>query len=111
MTDAAGFNIYSLSPDMVDKVVRSYFDPSGLEYGVIRVPLAGVDFSTHTYTYDDSPNDFNLTNFSLSMEDIKWKIPFVQAAIKASKKTLKMFGSAWTAPPWFDFILKFKSFK
>ncbi len=77
------------------------------------------------YTYDDYPNDFDLNNFTLSNEDIKWKIPFVQngiifyvfiqrnikyfliekkifnkIAMRISKKTLKMFASAWTAPPW-----------
>lgn len=101
ITDAAGTNIYSLSADLIDKFVKSYFDAAtGIEYGVIRVPLAGVDFSSRKYTYDEVSGDFNLTKFSLSDEDFKWKIPFIQAAIKASQKNLKMFGSAWTAPPW-----------
>jgi glucosylceramidase len=41
-----------------------------------------------------------LTNFTLTNEDVKWKIPFVQKAIEISRKPLKMFASAWTAPPW-----------
>lgn len=100
MTDAAGFNIWSLSNALVAAMVRSYFDPIGIEYGVVRVPLAGVDFSTHTYTYADTPGDFNLTQFALTDEDIKWKIPFIRMAMQVTKKKLKMFGSAWTAPPW-----------
>ena len=62
--------------------------------------MAGVDFSLRTYSYDDTPGDLNLTKFSLSHEDIKWKIPFIQAATKLSQKKLKFFASAWTAPKW-----------
>ena len=67
---------------------------------MIRVTVGGVDFSMRQYTYDDVPNDFNLTQFQLGPEDIKWKIPFIQAALKTSKKNVKLFASAWTAPPW-----------
>lgn len=101
ITDAAGLNVYTLSSPVIDNLVNAYFSADvGIEYGVIRVPLAGVDFSTRTYSYDDVPGDLNLTHFSLSMEDVKWKIPFIQQAQKVSKKNLKMFSSAWTAPPW-----------
>lgn len=62
--------------------------------------MAGVDFSLRTYSYDDTPGDLNLTKFSLSYEDLNWKIPFVHSAIKLSKKKLKFFASAWTAPKW-----------
>jgi glucosylceramidase len=100
MTDAAGYNIYNLSEKNVQNILNSYFGESGIEYGVIRVTIGGVDFSTHPYTYDDNPNDFNLTKFSLTDEDFKWKIPFVQSALRISKKQIKLFASAWTAPPW-----------
>ena len=66
----------------------------------MRIPLAGVDFSERPYSYDDTTGDLNLTKFALQDEDTKWKIPFVQAAVKISKKTLKFFASAWSAPKW-----------
>ena len=101
ITDAAGANIYNLSQKATQNILNSYFDPSGIEYGVLRVPLAGVDFSLRPYSYDDTINDLNLTKFALSYEDLKWKIPFAQAAIALSKnKKIKFFASAWTAPKW-----------
>lgn len=75
------------------------------------MPLAGVDFSTHPYTYDETPGDFNLTQFALSPEDLNWKIPFVKAAMRVSKKKLKLFASAWTAPPWSVYFIFYYSFK
>jgi glucosylceramidase len=73
----------------------------GIVYNVLRVPLAGVDFSTRKYTYNDQNNDFNLTSFSLQSEDINWKIPIIKAAQKLNTKTkIKLFASAWSSPPW-----------
>ncbi|RNA28300.1 glucosylceramidase [Brachionus plicatilis] len=100
MTDASGFNIYSLSALTIQNLINSYFSKDGIEYNIIRVSVAGVDFSTRTYSYDDFAGDFNLSKFSLSKEDYEWKIPFIQSAIKTSPREVKLFASAWSAPPW-----------
>lgn len=36
--------------------------------------MASCDFSVRTYTYDDTPDDFQLRNFSLPEEDVKLKV-------------------------------------
>ena len=35
--------------------------------------MAGTDFSTRTYSYDDYPDDVTLSNFSLTHEDFDFK--------------------------------------
>ncbi len=52
----------------------SYFSARGIEYGIARVPMAGTDFSTRTYSYDDFPGDVTLSNFSLTEEDLVYKV-------------------------------------
>lgn len=47
---------------------------AGLEYNLIRLPMASCDFSLHAYTYDDVPYDYELTHFSLRDEDTKLKV-------------------------------------
>lgn len=47
---------------------------AGIEYNIIRVPMASCDFSIRTYTYDDSPDDFQLRDFILPEEDVKLKV-------------------------------------
>jgi hypothetical protein len=37
------------------------------------------------------------------MEDIKWKIPIIHAALSMSNQEIKIFGSAWR----FSFIQEF----
>lgn len=36
--------------------------------------MAGCDFSTHPYSYDDVKDDVNLTYFSLTEEDYFYKV-------------------------------------
>lgn len=47
---------------------------TGIEYNVVRVPMASCDFSTRLYTYADSPEDYSLLNFSLAEEDTRMKV-------------------------------------
>lgn len=42
---------------------------------MIRVPIGGTDFSTHTYAYNEyPPYDSHLTNFTLAFEDYQYKV-------------------------------------
>ncbi|XP_051901585.1 lysosomal acid glucosylceramidase [Pristis pectinata] len=100
MTDAAAINILSLSPGSQRNLLRSYFSEEGIEYNIIRVPMASCDFSTRVYTYDDQPGDLGLHHFSLAKEDTDMKIPLIQTAQKISKRSLSLFASPWTAPAW-----------
>jgi glucosylceramidase len=113
ITDAAGSVIYSLSQGSIENILKSYFDQTGIEYNILRVPMSGTDFSLRVYSYDDNPKDFNLTKFSLVDEDIYLKIPFIKSALKLSQKNLKIFSSSWSAPPWMktnnDYIGKGKN--
>lgn len=61
---------------MYDFACRSYFGDDGIQYSMGRIPLAGTDFSTHFYTYDDVPNDYTLERFSLKYEDYTYKVKF-----------------------------------
>nr|CAD7414661.1 unnamed protein product [Timema cristinae] len=79
-TDAAGINVLSLSPQAQDNLLKSYFSPEGLEFNIGRVPIAGCDFSTHTYSYDN--------------------IPLIKRAQEFGNKSLLLLAGAWSPPPW-----------
>jgi hypothetical protein len=42
--------------------------------------MASCDFSIRVYTYADTPNDFQLSNFSLPEEDTKLKVGILVAS-------------------------------
>ncbi|NWY20819.1 GLCM Glucosylceramidase, partial [Aphelocoma coerulescens] len=74
LSDAAAMNILKLSQPAQDNLLRSYFSESGIEYNLIRVPMACSDFSVRPYSYDDVPDDYELKHFRLVDEDVKMKV-------------------------------------
>ncbi len=74
LTDSAGINIAKLPKSMQTNLLEDYFSEKGIEYSIGRIPIAGTDFSTHPYSYCDKPNDDDLTTFSLTDEDILYKV-------------------------------------
>ncbi|NXJ86122.1 GLCM Glucosylceramidase, partial [Trogon melanurus] len=104
LSDAAAINILKLSRPAQDNLLRSYFSESGIEYNLIRLPMACSDFSVRPYSYDDIPvdvpDDYELKHFRLAEEDVKMKIPLVHRASAVSKRPLLLFASPWTPPAW-----------
>ena len=99
-TDAAGINIRTLKPALQETLLRHYFGAEGIEYTMARVPIAGCDFSSRPYTYDDVEGDSDLLYFNLTMEDHDYKIPYIKLAREISSKPLKLFASPWSPPAW-----------
>ncbi|KAK4317130.1 hypothetical protein Pmani_011764 [Petrolisthes manimaculis] len=98
-TDAATITTHNLSPATQDHLIRSYFGPEGLEYDLVRVPIAGTDFSTRPYTYLDDHHQ-NLDDFTLSTEDIEHKLPLLRRALELSERPLRVLASPWSPPAW-----------
>ncbi|KFP97931.1 Glucosylceramidase, partial [Leptosomus discolor] len=74
VTDSAAINIQSLSKDAQNNLLRSYFSEEGIEYNLVRVPMASTDFSVRLYTYADVEGDFELKHFNLTEEDTGMKV-------------------------------------
>ncbi|XP_072389163.1 lysosomal acid glucosylceramidase-like [Diabrotica undecimpunctata] len=102
-TDATGINIRSLSEDLQDLILRSYFSEEGNEYRLGRVPIGGSDFSLNPYSYcdtKDNQTDPEFKNFKLANEDYEFKLPFIHTAKELSKNNLELIASLWIAPGW-----------
>lgn len=99
-TDAATTTINSLSPQTRHRLIASYFAQNGLEYTMGRIPMASTDFSNHIYSYDDVDGDFELKHFQLSEEDMKYKLPAIRDAVRASKRNVTLFATPWSSPYW-----------
>ena len=70
---------------------------TGIEYTLGRIPMASCDFSTHPYSYDDNEGDFNLTKFSLTLEDKKYKV--IVDLLHCIKKSIHPFNLPNTGVP------------
>ncbi|RWS20223.1 glucosylceramidase-like protein, partial [Leptotrombidium deliense] len=86
--------------NLSERLIKDYFAEDGIQYSIGRIPIAGTDFSTRKYAYNEVDGDFNLTHFELAEEDINLKIPTIKYALNVSKHEVKLFGSAWSSPKW-----------
>ncbi|XP_012528783.1 lysosomal acid glucosylceramidase isoform X2 [Monomorium pharaonis] len=101
MTDAAALNIRSLSIESQRLLLESYYGSTGIGYTFARIPIAGTDFSTRPYTYDDILDDITLSHFKLVEED-DYKIGYLHdiKSIMPNPDSLKILTTSWSAPPW-----------
>ncbi|XP_068623495.1 lysosomal acid glucosylceramidase-like [Battus philenor] len=101
VTDSASMNWKSLPESMQQSLINSYFSIKGLEYNMLRVPIGGCDFSTHPYAYNELPeNDVQLSNYSLTHEDYKYKIPMIRAINRVATSPVHIVASTWSPPVW-----------
>ncbi|XP_032527246.2 lysosomal acid glucosylceramidase-like [Danaus plexippus] len=100
VTDSAGINLKSLPLAAQRKLINSYFSDVGIEYNMLRLPIASTDFSTRIYSYDDYRNDTDLDNFKLAKEDYEYKIPFIQHAKDVATDDIHIVAASWSPPKW-----------
>ncbi|MGI4792314.1 MAG: glycoside hydrolase family 30 protein [Janthinobacterium lividum] len=99
-TDAAAETYAKLPPAKQQEVIAAYFSPeTGIGYTLGRTSINSCDFSSDTYSYDDTLGDVALAHFSIA-HDLKCRVPFIKAALAASHNHISLFGSPWSPPAW-----------
>jgi glucosylceramidase len=99
-TDAAAITFGKLAKDAQESFLKASFDPvEGNGYTLCRTTIHSCDYSAEMYTYDDTPGDKELKNFSIA-HDLKDRIPFIKRAQAAAKGNLRLFASPWSPPGW-----------
>lgn len=74
LTDSTGINIAKLPDSVQIRIIEDLFGQNGSEYSLARIPIAGSDYSSRLYSYDDVKNDEKLVNFSLTEDDYRYKV-------------------------------------
>lgn len=88
-----------LEPHTRDEVLRELFAPGvGAGLNLCRMPVGANDFSRDWYSYDETPGDFSLEQFSIA-QDHDTLVPFIRAA-RAQQPDLRLWASPWSPPSW-----------
>ena len=81
-----------------EKLLRELFTPEGCNLGAMRLNIGASDYSTGLYSYDDTPGDVDMKNFSLARDD-EFLVPMAKA-VKAIRPDVYVFASPWSPPGW-----------
>lgn len=85
-----------------DEILKNLFDKtSGVKFNICRMPLGANDFSIDWYSYNETPNDFEMNNFSIE-NDQKTLIPFIKSATKINPD-IYIWASPWSPPSWMKY--------
>jgi glucosylceramidase len=99
-TDAAATVFGKLAPDAQEKFLKACFDPvEGNGYTLCRTTIHSCDYSGDMYTYDETPGDKDLKNFTIE-HDLKDRIPFIKRAQAVARGKLRLYASPWSPPAW-----------
>ena len=99
LTDASAETFYKLPANKQQEILRAYFDPqNGIGYTLGRTHIHSCDFSSESYTYVKD-GDTQLDSFDIS-HDLKYRIPFIKAAMKEAGNQFTLFISPWSPPAW-----------
>ncbi|MBN1360491.1 MAG: glycoside hydrolase family 30 protein [Sedimentisphaerales bacterium] len=99
-TDAAAINFGKMPRDRQEEFLTACFDPErGNGYTLCRTTIHSCDYSDEPYTYATVPDDKNLEHFTID-HDRKYRIDFIQRALKTARGNLKLFASPWSPPAW-----------
>jgi glucosylceramidase len=85
-----------------ETVFRELFAPGvGANFTICRMPIGANDFSRDWYSYDETPGDFAMTNFSIA-NDRETLIPFIKQA-QRQYPALRLWASPWSPPTWMKY--------
>ena len=100
LTDASAETYFKMPEARQKELLAALFDrDTGSGYSLCRTSIHSCDFSSASYTYDDVAGDSGLVHFSVG-PDLKYKIPFIRAAIQRAGGELKLVASPWSPPAW-----------
>ena len=88
-----------LSEEDRNAVLDELFTPGkGACLSICRMPVGANDFSRDWYSYDETPGDFEMKNFSID-NDKETLIPYIKEALKRNPD-MKLWASPWSPPVW-----------
>ncbi|MEY2917896.1 MAG: hypothetical protein RIS73_1610 [Bacteroidota bacterium] len=85
-----------------EKILKELFTPDyGANFTICRMPVGANDFSNRWYSYNETPGDFEMKNFSIA-NDLQTLIPFIKGALKYNS-AIKIWASPWSPPTWMKY--------
>lgn len=99
MSELGWLSLSELSEEDRNAVLDEMFVPEkGANFTVVRTPIAASDFATDYYSYNDTPLDFEMKNFSIAHDTVAL-IPLIKA-VQQRLPEVKIWGSPWCPPSW-----------
>ncbi|MBQ4107770.1 MAG: glycoside hydrolase family 30 protein [Clostridia bacterium] len=81
-----------------EAILDELFGKDGCNFNYCRTPIGASDFATDFYSYNETPGDYEMKNFSIE-RDRKLLLPLILEGVKRQDE-MQMFASPWCPPLW-----------
>ncbi|MCR5753134.1 MAG: hypothetical protein K6G91_14370 [Kiritimatiellae bacterium] len=98
LTDASAWVLANMPANKRESLLRKLFTPEGCNLGAIRLNIGASDYSTGLYSYNDTPGDVEMKNFSLARDD-EFLVPMAKR-VKELRPDVFVFAAPWSPPGW-----------
>jgi glucosylceramidase len=100
LTQGSAEVINGMTGTAQNSLLAELFSPStGLSSSVVRISIGASDLSNSTYSYNETPGDVAMNNFSLAGPDLTHLVPLLKKII-AINPSIKILATPWSAPLW-----------
>lgn len=99
LTQASAFVIREMDSEKREELLNKLFGADGIAMEAVRISIGASDLSTSLFSYNDTPGDLNMDNFSLEGPDLVDVIPVLKQ-ILAINQNIKVLATPWSAPRW-----------
>ena len=98
LTDSSAWILANMDPKKRARLLRDLFTPEGCNLAALRLNMGASDYSTALYSYDDTPGDVEMRDFTLKRDET-YLIPMAKE-IQAVRPDVYWFASPWSPPGW-----------
>ena len=98
LTDASAWILAHMEPAKRERLLRDLFTPEGCNLAALRLNIGASDYSTALYSYDDTPGDAEMRDFSLKRDEAHL-IPMARE-IQRLRPDILWFAAPWSPPGW-----------
>lgn len=91
--------LQTLSETNRQAIAKDLFDMNtGCRFTIYRMPIGANDYAVNWYSHDETPEDYEIKNFSLE-RDKQRLIPYIKMA-QSFNPQLTVWASPWCPPSW-----------
>ncbi|MGE5394554.1 MAG: glycoside hydrolase family 30 protein [Candidatus Saccharibacteria bacterium] len=91
--------LQTLSETNRQAIAKDLFDMNtGCRFTIYRMPIGANDYAVNWYSHDETPEDYEMKNFSLE-RDKQRLIPYIKMA-QSFNPQLVIWASPWCPPSW-----------
>lgn len=98
LTGSSCYELSMMSAERRNAFLSDIYGADGLNLSVGRLSVGASDYSPFVYSYCDTPNDTNLTTFSIA-PDREFILPMLKEVL-AWQPNMRFLASPWSPPGW-----------